>query len=525
MRIGLIVEKSRLARWHLLLADHLRAELPGLEARFILESGGEPLPTSARLLLTLERMILRRWRPTVCDSVAASALGRLAGPEFAPDVFIDCTGRERRPVPSTAMTLRPLFDGEASEDAMIAALLVGRAPVISIEERRSGAILAAGIPSREAADGLTGAIEAVVSRLFFLVESALAPRRAPQAACSPQPRSYHAADAARFGARNLVRLCASRLYHLCCYAPHWRVGWRFVDGPGVLERGDLSGPGWNVLADPGRRCFADPFPITWQGRTFIFFEDLDHRVGRGFISAIEFDEAGPCGEPFPVIEEPWHLSYPFLIAHENELYMAPESSASGAIPLYRCVDFPHRWERCATLVDKIEAADPTIFRHAGRFWMMSCIRKGLGGYSDMLAIHHAADLLGVWESHDLNPALVDTRAARPAGTVVRQNDTLWRPVQDCSEGYGRTLGLARIKTLDPHFFAQEVVVSVRSGPRWPGGRLHTLTRFGRLECIDGTTYNPKSSLVRGFVQPLMRPDDGLLAGGRSSRTRKSARRA
>jgi hypothetical protein len=406
------------------------------------------------------------------------------------------------------MILRPLFDDDSSEEAMMAALLGGRAPVISVEERRSGAILASGIPSREAAEGLTGAIEAVVSRLFFLLESVLAQHRSALAAPPPQARAYRAADVARFGARNLARLCARRLYHLCCDAPHWRVGWRFVDGPGVLERGDLGGPCWNVLADPGRSCFADPFPISWKGRTFLFFEALDHRIGRGFISAIEFDDTGPRGEPFPVIEERWHLSYPFLIEHENELYMAPESSGSSAIPLYRCVDFPRRWERCATLVDGIEAADPTIFRHAGRFWMTSCVRNGLGGYSDMLAIHHAADLLGVWERHALWPVMIDARAARPAGTIVRRKDTLWRPVQDCSEGYGRTLGLARIQTLDPESFAQEIVASVRSGPRWPGGRLHTLTRYGRLECIDGTTYSPKSSLLRRYVEPLMRPADG-----------------
>jgi hypothetical protein len=123
----------------------------------------------------------------------------------------------------------------------------------------------------------------------------------------------------------------------------------------------------------------------------------------------------------------------------------------------------------------------------------------------MLAIHHAADLFGPWERHALWPVVIDARAARPAGTVVSRNNQLWRPVQDCSEGYGRRLALARVDRLDPASFAQEIVGTVRSGPLWPGGRLHTLTRYGRLECIDGTTYNPKSSLLRRYVEPRMRP--------------------
>ncbi|HUZ66533.1 MAG TPA: hypothetical protein VMU56_02605, partial [Beijerinckiaceae bacterium] len=274
MRVGLIVDNRRLLRWHLLLADHLRARLPDLETRFFVESGSEPLPASARLLLTLERMILRGGRPTVCDPLSEAALGARSAPEFAPDVFIDCTGRERAPPPGAAPVLRPLFDGEPDEEAMMGALLAGRAPVIGVEERRSGAILASGLPSREAADGLTGAIEAVVSRLFFLIDAALGPQPANQISLRPQAANYRAGSALRFGAKNLARLCASRLYHLCCHAPHWRVGWRFVDGPGVLERGDLSGPRWNVLADSGQRFFADPFPIVWKGRAFVFFEDL-----------------------------------------------------------------------------------------------------------------------------------------------------------------------------------------------------------------------------------------------------------
>ena len=110
---------------------------------------------------------------------------------------------------------------------------------------------------------------------------------------------------------------AREVYRLCCYAPHWHVGWRYSENADVWKTGDLSGPSWQVLPDPGNRFFADPVPVTWKGRTFVFFEDLDHRVGKGIISAIEFDGAGPVGGVIPVLEEPWHLSYPFLIEHDR----------------------------------------------------------------------------------------------------------------------------------------------------------------------------------------------------------------
>jgi len=38
------------------------------------------------------------------------------------------------------------------------------------------------------------------------------------------------------------------------------------------------------------------------------------------------------------------------------------------------------------------------------------------------------------------------------------------------------------------------------GPEWTGTHLHTLNRWGRLECIDGAGVTPKSERLRQLVQ-------------------------
>ena len=154
---------------------------------------------------------------------------------------------------------------------------------------------------------------------------------------------------------------------------------------------------------PNNRFFADPVPISWQGRTFVFFEDLDHRVGKGTISAIEFDGTGPVGEVIPVLEEPWHLSYPFLIEHDGDLWMIPESTAHNDVPLYKCVRFPDKWERHSTLLSGFELADATITRHNGMNYLFGAWRDGTAGYSDILAIFYAEHLFGPWLPHASNP--------------------------------------------------------------------------------------------------------------------------
>jgi hypothetical protein len=69
-------------------------------------------------------------------------------------------------------------------------------------------------------------------------------------------------------------------------------------------------------------------------------------------------------------------------------------------------------------------------------------------------------------------------------------------VQDCTNGYGAALGLAEIVDLTPTTFQQIVRHTIQPGPLWPGRKLHTLNRSGRLEVIDGSRIQPKIPAFR-----------------------------
>jgi hypothetical protein len=450
-------------------------QLPGLDALF-----------------ELERILLRRGKPSGADKLKAVAERRGAG---TADVVIDFTTAGRDPACSAKLYLRPLFNGAAGEEAALAAILAGDLPVIEIINECDGATLDRGHPSAEMATGLSGALETVMARTMTMLTAVLSamPRIVPELAyrsgIAPKP-------AAVYVVRGLAWSIAREIYRLCCYAPHWHVGWRYSGSVEVWKTGNLSGPSWKVLADPGHRFYADPFPVTWQGRTFVFFEDLDHRVGKGIISAVEFNGHGPIGNVVPVLEEPWHLSYPFLIEQDGELWMIPESSGHRDVPLYRCVRFPDKWERHSTLLSGLELADATITRHNGINYLFGAWRDGTGGYSDALAIFYAEHLFGPWLPHSSNPVLIDRASTRPAGNFVTLNGKLWRPVQDCADGYGSGLGLAEIIELTPTTYRQVVRHSIRPGPAWPGRKLHTLNRCGDLEVIDGARIQPKIKAFR-----------------------------
>ena len=177
--------------------------------------------------------------------------------------------------------------------------------------------------------------------------------------------------------------------------------------------------------------------------------------------------------------------------------MIPESSTNHDVAIYRCVRFPDKWERHATLLSDVEIADITITQHNGLYYMFGAWRDGTGGYSDALAIYYSQHLMGPWTAHECNPILIDRTTTRPAGNFVRKGQQLWRPVQDCSESYGGSLRLAEITELTPATFRQEVRHHIRPGPAWPGRKLHTLNRCGALELIDGARIQPKYRAWRG----------------------------
>ncbi|MEA2880308.1 MAG: hypothetical protein QOF14_5504 [Hyphomicrobiales bacterium] len=483
MKLTLRLDPKRLRRWHVALADTL-VRRPDTCVSIEWNSTGEPLPTAVALLFALERLVYGLPADDTTNATPAD-LARFSTPSEAPDVVLDfTTGVPHAGTYDAARTWRITFDGVAGEAAALAALVHSRTPVVTISDAATGAVIVGGHPGTETAGIMTPAYRDVLARTTMLIVAALDGAKV-RLETNAKARALDTTTVVRFAVKSLARAAVRRLYLLCYNAPHWRVGWRFVEEADVIDMRAHPKGGWRDLPDDRRRFYADPFPIEQNGRLFVLVEDFAHALGYGVISAIEFDGAGPVGDPRPVLDTGSHLSYPFVFEHRGAVWMVPESVATGTVDLYRAEPFPDRWVKEATLISGLAASDATLLDHDGRWWMFATVRAG-GAFSDALHIWSAADLHGPWRPHQGNPVLVDIATARPGGRIVRRNGRLIRPFQDCTDGYGAALGLAEITRLDDQGFAQRVETVLRPGPEWPGRRLHTLNRAGRLECIDGS---------------------------------------
>ena len=481
MRLRLRFDRSRARAWH---ADLLRqlSRREGLTVTFEHAAAIAPFTVHAEQLIRVEALLSRSALGTAAVLPSAALEPWQAGPEPA-DLVIDLGGGAQ---PADAPVWRLLYDGEPGEASLLSALVQGRSPVAELREGER--TIAAGRLGTETPGDLHGAFVDALVRTGTLIGAAL--EGGPTADPMPDPvpptvRPFTATDLGRRVARRLAAMGRRRLHRLQHHPFHWRVGWRRLDGPDLLDLRHHPERGWIDLPDDGDRFYADPFPIEVAGAVTLFVEEYPHATGKGIISAVPFGADGPLGSPEPVLELPYHLSYPFVFERDGSIWMIPESCAAGRIDLFRATAFPGGWVKDRTLVADIEASDATLIEHNGRWWLFATVKSG-AAYSDALWLWWAEDFRGPWRPHAHNPVLIDNASARPGGRMIERNGELWRPVQDCRRTYGGALGLARVTHLDQHRFSQSVETVLQAGSTWPGDLLHTVNRAGSFEFIDGS---------------------------------------
>ena len=257
----------------------------------------------------------------------------------------------------------------------------------------------------------------------------------------------------------------------------WGIGWRFDKSTSLLDKGEAA---FRVLTGDSDSYLADPFPFRHQGQNFIFVEKYLYSKNRGCIAVVTADRNGTTGAPQIVIEEPHHLSYPFVFEQYGQVWMIPKSGADRNVWLYRAVEFPYRWTRETCLIKDIEAYDTTPLCDDGRFWFFVSPRLWTSSSWDLLSIYRAESLTGRWTPHAANPVLIDATLGRPAGAFIRRGGRTLRPVQDCARGYGSAVTFCQIDALDESDFAQTPVGRIRSG----AFGCHTYNCRSGLEVID-----------------------------------------
>lgn len=236
------------------------------------------------------------------------------------------------------------------------------------------------------------------------------------------------------------------------------------------------------ITDTAARMVADPFAVQKNGQWFLFFEIDSITTRQGEIGLATSTDTTNWIYRQIVLDEPFHLSYPYVFEWDGVYYMIPETHQAGAIRLYRADPFPTHWTHLADLVQG-SYHDPSIVRYNGQWWIFAC-----SGQNENMNIFYADQLTGPWQPHHKNPVITKDRTRARCGGRIREIDgKLIRFAQDCLDRYGHQLLGYRVTMLTPENYAEQ---SLEENPLLsPDGSGWNAHRMHQLDLYQTTTNN------------------------------------
>jgi hypothetical protein len=290
---------------------------------------------------------------------------------------------------------------------------------------------------------------------------------------------------ARAGAVLLLLLCGTG----CGEPPRqWSIG--LYRGTTPLDLAP-SGPQPAIAAaDLGidAEFVADPFLLRRDDRLFLFFEVWRRGTRQGDIGWSERTSGGAWRFGGVALDEPFHLSYPFVFEHEGEVFLIPESRVQREVRLYVARPFPSRFELRRVLLSGKRYADSCLLYWQGRFYLFTSPDNA------SLELFYADALEGPYHPHPSSPVVSgDACAARPGGRPMVWNGRIIRFAQCDRPAYGTSVRAFEVTELSPTRYAERPVgrdpLLAGSGSGWNAGGMHHVAALlddqGVLAAVDG----------------------------------------
>ncbi|MGL4323106.1 MAG: glucosamine inositolphosphorylceramide transferase family protein [Beijerinckiaceae bacterium] len=493
MDITLVLDPSHIRHWHYRLAIGLQQR--GHDVAVMWKGSTAHTPAPINTLMMLEDCIFRH-RPNPLARTIIKDVFKIfpvRHSHHSSGLILDLSGTEWQSDSNRTNKhiWKLTYNNSVCEGELWRALLDQETPYLAICDQNEVPVMTA-FPAIEETRRLGSAADNVFAAILTMCLSSVNQFGRAGGEISPPlinpRRAVKDSNVITFFTTALSTRVIQKLEKLLHEAPRWKTAWRQLGGAdksrAVIDSLQWPARGYTILPDDGQRYYADPFPVHYDGKTYVFVEEFPLQTQKGILSVCEMKSEGAFGTPRPCLEADVHLSYPQIFIHNEMHYMIPESCANGRVDLYRATAFPFEWRHEKTLLTGISASDMTMIQHDGLWWMLGTCTNNGGSTWDTLHAYFASDLLGDWQPHPGNPLLIDARSARPAGAIVRRENTLLRPVQNCAGGYGSGLGIAKITKLNCEEFSQTVIAQLKPDPRWNASGVHTLNSTSRMEAID-----------------------------------------
>ena len=229
------------------------------------------------------------------------------------------------------------------------------------------------------------------------------------------------------------------------------------------------------VTDCDAQFIADPFIIKHDDLWYMYFEIYDEARQTGVIGLATSDDGYNWKYDRVVLEEPFHLSYPYVFKHEGKIYMMPETGQAKHIKIYESENFPYDWKCVKNIIDG-EYLDPSIFKYDNKWWILA---NGLNDKERSLNLFFSENLMDGWREHPQSPLIKNNQQSmRPAGRMVVDDDKIVRYSQDGTDYYGRLIRAFEIKKLTTEEYEEEELGIIAKDSQiegsWNKDGMHTI---------------------------------------------------
>jgi hypothetical protein len=229
------------------------------------------------------------------------------------------------------------------------------------------------------------------------------------------------------------------------------------------------------VTDLPAKFVADPFLIKEGDAWNLFFEVYNNDTKQGDLAVATSKNTWTWNYEKVIIDEPFHLSYPYVFKADDGYYLIPESFEANSIRLYKADEFPTKWSFVKPLVEGRDYVDNSIIFYNNKWWLFSSVTS-----NDKLYLHYADSLTGPWKEHPQSPIVDgDVHKARPSGRLLIYEGKLYRFTMDINPPVGTHQVMAyEVTEITPESYseklAQEAPVVSPSGSGWNGAAMHQL---------------------------------------------------
>ena len=243
---------------------------------------------------------------------------------------------------------------------------------------------------------------------------------------------------------------------------------------------------YQEIKNPKGRFLADPCVFEHNCKNFLFVEDFSYQEKKGRISAIKVDE---CGHEFLgiVLEENFHLSFPFVFKRENEIYMIPETSSNKDIRLYRSTDFPLKWKFEMQLMADVDAADTVVFQENGVWFLLTNLcSANIGDHHSELHVFYSDDLFSKdWlPVKSGNPVIFDSLKARNGGYFCFDGKAYRISQSHGKNHYGKGFKLNQIMEVSKEGYIEKEICSILPNFKSDAISTHHFSACREVAAID-----------------------------------------